>query len=278
MFRYLKEFLRNILIYRNEKFHCQKIQVWAGETCTLRCKNCSQLFPYIKPKKYDMDKVIEDLKKLLKHIVPEEIHIIGGEPFVNKDIGKLIQYVCKVNPGKQNKVVSNGSIIPDKSVLDILKANKEHIYITVSGYDCIRDRQEKFKQIMQENDIKCVTVWEDRDWYFMGGVGDNAIEKIKNPKTLYRNFTACWDKTCHTIADGELTKCPRMHNSPKVMKGEKVLFIEHLPIKMVPDNFIGTALVATCYTDKTYRESCKYCYGVSDVNNVYCKRAEQLKN
>ena len=272
-FIYLFEFVHNLFKYSFHKFKCKKLQVWVGQKCSLRCKNCSQLFPYIEQKIYDINQVVEDLDKLLKFIEPEEIHIIGGEAFTNPNIGTIIEYISKVNPNKQNKIVSNGTIIPKEDVLKILKANREHIFITVSSYDCAKERQNKFKLLMDEWQIPCIMIQESSEnWYYMG---DNTLNEIKGYKKIMKNFTACWDRSCYTLADGEISICPRMHNSPLVRINEKKMFIEHLPIRKLPNNFISRVLIATCFSEKTFRESCRFCYGVSDNNNLYCKKAEQ---
>ena len=270
---YLGDFIKALFKYSTQKIPLDKLQIWIGETCTLKCKNCSQLFPYIEQKLYDIDSVIKDTKKILLHCSPKSLHIIGGEPFTNKNIGKLIEFIAKINPAQPNKIITNGTIIPSEETLSILEKYKDDIYITISGYDCIKDRQIKFQQICQERNIKCKIINEDSPWFY---TGDPSTEEIKDINSIIRNFTACWDRSCHTIADGELSICPRMKNSSQIFKHDK-WFIENMPIKYLGRGLISRALIAACLSSKTYREACKYCYGVSSINNVYCVRAEQLK-
>lgn len=269
---YIWEFIRNLFKYFNKKFKTKKLQIWVGQTCTLKCKNCSQLFPYINQKLYDINDVIAELKILLNFIEPESIHIIGGEPFTNKNIDKLIDFVCKVNPNKPNKVISNGTIIPQERILESLSRNSESISVTISDYPIVAEKQKKIFEIMQQKGVKVRYVKTVDYWYYMG---NNTENEIKGYKTLKRNFKKCWDRSCNTIANGELSLCPRMHNSPMVFKDEKIMYIEHLPIKNVPNNFIGRALVATCLSSKTYRESCRHCWGLSDASGIKVEKAIQ---
>lgn len=277
LYRYLiytKEFLKNIIKYRNKKIYMQKLQIWTGQTCTLKCKNCSQLFPYIKPKLYNVDKVIGDAKKILKYSDVNAIHIIGGEPFTNKDIAKLIEFIAKVNPKKPNKIITNGTIIPQSSVLEIMQKYKDDIYVTVSDYPHISKQQKKFKETLERYNIRCSIVNGVKKWFYCG---NNTQEEIKDANAIYRNFDACWDRSCYTIADGKLSICPRMHNSPQVFHKEKQMFIEHLPIKILGKiNPFSKALIATSLSAKTYREACKHCLGVSKINNLFCERGEQI--
>lgn len=277
---YLLEFLKNLYKYRNKKIKLEKLQVWVGQTCNLRCKNCSQLFPYIKHRLYDIDVVIDQLKKVLVFCEVDSIHIIGGEPFTNKEIYKLIEYICEKNPNGKNKIVSNGTIIPQNNTLNVLQKYNKQIFVTVSCYDALKDKQDVFAKKLEEYNITCQKICDENfKWFF---VGDTSMKEIKGAKRIQRNFDACWDRTCVTIADGELSICPRMHNSYTVFKHSKKK-IEHLPINKflsAPSNklfaTVKKALIATCLTTKTFREACRYCYGVSSINNMYCNRGEQL--
>lgn len=273
---YIWEFFKNILKYSNKKICVDKLQVWVGQSCSLRCKNCSQLFPYIKQRIYDIDDVINDLKIALEFIDPKSIHIIGGEPFMNPNIGKLVEFVCMANSGKPNKIVSNGTIVIKDDLAKLLGENNENIFVTISNYPIVKEKQEKFYKKMQKYNVRTEYVITDDHWFYMG----NPDEKeIKDPKILKRNFLACWDRSCYTLAEGVLSICPRMHNSPLIEqhKNEKYYFIEHLPIRKIYKNVIGRALVATCLTKKTYRESCKYCWGLSNMSNIKVAKAEQIE-
>lgn len=270
---YLKIFFKNLFLLKNKKLNLKKLQIWTGQTCTLKCKNCSQLFPYITPKIYDIDKVIEDTKKVLKHCTVDSLHIIGGEPFTNKEIYKLIEFVSVQNPNKPNKIITNGTILPNEETLKTLEKYKNDIYITISGYNCVNERQVKFKDLCDSKGIKCRIITEDTPWFYLG---NSSMTEIEDREKIAQNFDACWDRTCYTIADGELTICPRMHNSPEIFKHKK-LGVEYLPINFLKFGLFSKALISACLSDETYRESCKYCYGVSCINNLYCVRAEQIE-
>lgn len=278
-FIYFSEFIKNLFKYRNKKVKCKKLQVWVGQVCTLKCKNCSQLFPYIKQYLYDINKVINNLACVLKYVEAEEIHIIGGEPFSHPKVHELINFICKNNPNKNNKIVSNGTIIPEQVTIETLVKNKDSFFVSLSSYDCVKEKQKLFKETIINYGIPFMTVLEDSDkWFYLG---DPNQKEIKGEKTIKNNFQACHDRTCFTLADGVLSIYPRMHNSPLIKregKQEKVMFIEHLPINKMPlIGFIARALIATCFSENTYRESCRFCYGVSGINNLYCEKAEQLE-
>ncbi len=252
---FLKNLL-NLLIDKNKKIKFNKLQVWVGDVCSLKCKHCSQLFPYLKEHKfYDIDKQIEYLDKILSVCEVDSLHIIGGEPFTNKNIYKLIEYIATNNSGKKNKIVSNGTIIPDEKTTEYLKKYRNDIFTTISHYDCAKEQQNKVIQHFEKNEIPYVIINEDiAHWFFMG---TDKQEKLTDKQLIEQNFANCWDKSCYTLADGELSICPRMHNSFKIFKHKKPFF-EYIKASSIKNNLIGKALLLTVF-DSTYpREACLY--------------------
>jgi len=269
---YFREFVRGYSRYSNHKFPIKKLQIWVGQTCTLKCKNCSQLFPYIKPRIYDIDTVIAQTQKILQLCEVESFHIIGGEPFTHKGIGKLIEFVCQQKHSAINKIISNGTILPSDQTVEVLKRFRSDIQIQITRYDCAKERQEKFISLCVVNGIQYFYTAQEALWYYLG---DCNQEEIKDVATIQHNFNACWDRTCTTLADGELSACPRMHNSSLVF-GHSRPFIEHLKVAMLSNNRFSRALIATNLSVATHREACKFCHGITGFNKTLVKRGEQL--
>ena len=266
-------FLKNLFCKTN-KIKINKLQIWVGDICTLRCKHCSQLFPFLKEHKlYNIDEQIKYLDKILSVCDVNSLHIIGGEPYTNKDIYKLIEYVAIHNKGKKNKIISNGTIIPDKNTTKYLKKYKNDIFTTVSYYECKKEHQNKFIQHFKDNGIPCFVIDDDlASWFFMG---TNTQKRITSMQVVKNNFSACWDRTCYTLADGELSLCPRMHNSYKIFNHKKPFF-EYIPAKLIHNNKIGKALLQTVFDSTQPREACFYCYGLSTINKCKVPRGEQI--
>ena len=163
---FVYEFVRNLLKYK--KIKIKKLQIWTGEICTLRCKNCSQLFPYIKPQIpiYDINSVIEYTKNLMKYCEIESFHIIGGEPFLNKEIWKLVEFVCNQEHKNINKIISNGTILPEKRTMEILAKYKNDIIINISEYKCAEEKQKNFINLCKEFNVNYSI--ESQNWYYCG--------------------------------------------------------------------------------------------------------------
>jgi organic radical activating enzyme len=103
--------------------------------CTLNCEACMQYMPY----RLQNDIAYEELKRqlafLFKHVsFVGEISIIGGEPFLHAHLADLINHMRRQYSGKIGSLVltTNGTIIPDSSVLALCREKK--VFISVSDY------------------------------------------------------------------------------------------------------------------------------------------------
>ena len=83
-------------------------------TCNLHCKNCSvidfQGNKYL-GKTMNIDDVIKINKKLIKlGVVLQRLTLLGGEPTLNKDIVKIINYLSEFKniTFKELKMITNG--------------------------------------------------------------------------------------------------------------------------------------------------------------------------
>ena len=69
-----------------------RIQYVVSERCSLKCEDCSHLMQYYKqPKDIDLNQYKSAFDLLIKNAdYIAELRILGGEPFMNSDMGNLI--------------------------------------------------------------------------------------------------------------------------------------------------------------------------------------------
>ena len=124
------------------------------ERCTLKCQDCSNLMQYYKsPVNADIDLMINSMIKLFDvGATIGELRIIGGEPFVNRDIDKLLRFLndSQENHGK-TIVYTNGTIIPSKSTTELLK--NLNAFIDISNYGELSRRYEELVSHLDKNNI-----------------------------------------------------------------------------------------------------------------------------
>ena len=52
--------------------------VWLGSICNLKCKNCSNLIPYIEDKVFDKDKIISNMEYITGSVHIDKVQIQGS--------------------------------------------------------------------------------------------------------------------------------------------------------------------------------------------------------
>ena len=193
--------------------------------CSLACKNCIQLQPYFKKHEvFEATKLIGWLEQIFKFC--DYIHIIsplGGEPFINKDLSKFIDYLYqKKQEGKIGfiRLVTNGTICPESSIIESLA--REGIFVLVGNYENVltdyhkkqrHELIEKFEKI----GVKYTLAEPDFEWFDMG-----KCEERRNltEEQIQRSFATCNFKNCAGIFEGKLYRCGKLYSLEQTVQME----------------------------------------------------------
>ncbi len=247
-----KELKKNRLVF-------SRIAVSVTNQCSLRCRDCNNLMPYCKEKfMVDVGEQIQDLKKIFDYVDGIiNVEVIGGEPFVYKDLSVLLQYLCAEPRVKFVDITSNGTVLPLPEVQEILKHPK--ICVRLSDYGKINS--EKIQRIyreLEQNQI-CVQNLNNRKWILPGDVSRRQKSKIRM-KYEYFNCDARID--CRTLYKGKLYVCgraPVLDELGLLTDGSSFLDIR----KMDADRRMGRKQLYNFFVND-YAESCAYCDCSSD--------------
>ena len=102
--------------------------------CNFHCRDCSNLIPYFKnPADFDLNMLIRDIDDFLSHV--DRVHrfiIMGGETFLYRDLHKLLSYMISTTKIDLIHLFTNGSIIPESDILQLLKHRK--VLVTISSF------------------------------------------------------------------------------------------------------------------------------------------------
>ncbi len=186
--------------------------------CTLRCKNCANLISLINTRKdismpYNIsyEEFCNDLDKLLIGVNEIKIFtVIGGEPFLHKDLVKILRYINTKNKIKRFSIVTNGTIIPNEDTLKELAKLKRFV-VNISDYSSNPELKTKVKREQLINELKKYNVkYTARNnffWHVMGDVTDRKRTKEEN-----LNLYKLCDNSYTSIIDGGFYVCPRGSN------------------------------------------------------------------
>ncbi|MBO4864514.1 MAG: radical SAM protein [Eubacterium sp.] len=226
--------------------------------CNLNCRHCADLIPFRKALVYNKEQVIEDLNKLLEAVdIIEEVLLIGGEVFLYKDLKTITKY-CIDNPKIKNVILTtNGSIIPDEEMLDLLKDKK--VMVRVSGYpEYVTPTRKKLISLIKEKSIKC----EDLSFQQWKDVGINN-KKNSTPKELEELFIGCPMKDCLSInGDGLIFWCSREMAAYYTADYPTPDSSEYINVRDSSINELREKWIK--FLDLKYLSTCDYCNGIND--------------
>lgn len=227
--------------------------------CSLRCTNCANLMQYYaKPCDYETEGIIGSIKRLLECVdYIDCFRILGGEPFLHRDIASIISFCTAQGKLRQVQIVTNGTIVPEQEVLKSLQHPKASVYI--SDYGKYSVNKSRLETCLAAYGIESVSdlnyTWDD-----MGGVErrDYSPERVRS---VYRG---CRD-ICKTLVEGLVYVCPRAAHADKlgiVPRKEQ----DCVDLYNGSTSFVRRKLLELYNVE--YVEACYYCNAVEDRSKI----------
>lgn len=180
-----------------------KLNFLVTTKCTLRCKNCIGMIPFIDAKDADKQQVTEDIENVLRGIdecVVAEIG--GGEPLLYPDLAEILTHLINSEKITYIRIPTNGTVLPSKDVTKLLKHHKVSLYISNYGFEKYTNR---FLDFVKENSIRYLFC-EEMKWIDAGGA--SCREKPLLQKIVeYSRCSA--GKLCKTVYQGRIYHCAR---------------------------------------------------------------------
>lgn len=254
------------------------ITVIVGQACSLKCRHCANFSPFAPEpaKHYPLEQILDDLKILFRavHSIPK-IQVQGGEPFLYKELPELLDFIRASGKATTITVATNGTIVPNGTVLGSLKKND--VRVRISSYPATpKEKVELLKEKLQELDIQ---IWlyefisDDSMWFDMGEISTPLPAYTHTgaaESDLQRRFLNCPFHDCFILENSRVGRCGRCVIAPEVQKFTPkesdtlpVAWAEDFPEKL--REYLETP---------AYMEACRYCWG-ADGQKV--PPAQQLK-
>lgn len=189
----------------------RSIDLVITEKCSLKCKDCSNLMQYYEaPVDISYNEIIQDFNDLTKavdHIY--EVRLIGGEPFMNKEIYKIIEYIV-ASPKITKLVVYSNAMIPIKpSQTHIIQHPK--IVFSLTDYGDLAKNTKRVTQSLDDLGV-AYRLHEPENWTDSGVIHDFK-RSIEEQKQL---FSDCCGKNLLTVSDNKLYRCPFAANADRL--------------------------------------------------------------
>lgn len=233
------------------KLFLRSVDLVITEKCSLKCKDCSNLMQYYEaPVDIPFDDIVADfdaLTQAVDHI--HEVRLIGGEPFMNKEIYKTIEYVVASPKITQLVVYTNGMIPIKKEHAHILTNPK--VVFTITDYGDLAKNTLKVAASLEEIGV-AFRLHPPENWTDSGVIQDFG-RSLEANKIL---FSECCGKNLYTVSDGKFYRCPFVANADRLQA------IPDDPLNAVPVT-ASSAEIRHYATAIEYLPACNYCKGRS---------------
>lgn len=199
--------------YDKNEINIPQITFCITSKCTLKCRDCGSLIPEFNSRthinmsidefKFNLDKITTVANKIRRAV------LLGGEPFIHPNLDEMINLICSKSNIDILEIMTNGTKIPNKKVLDVLKKYNTKVYVYISNYSenpALKTilKNDNLKRVLKEYSIKIQMV-ETNGWLKEFGFGN----KISNPKDSIFKYNRCHCSHCTQIFNNKLYPCSK---------------------------------------------------------------------
>jgi organic radical activating enzyme len=236
---------------QNDKKFMRSLDIVITEKCTLKCVDCSNLMQYYdNPINYDIETIKSSFTSLMtsiSHIY--EVRIIGGEPFINKDAYKIIDFF--INHNKVSKVVIYTNATINLKEAEMINFSNPKLVFFVTDYGNLSKNTEKVLNVLNKMNVAFRSV-PPNNWTDSAKIGfhNRTIEEHQDI------FDKCCGKNLYTLQDSKIYRCPFAANA------EKLKAIPQNSLNSVNVNDSSLSISNYLYSD-SYLPACTMCNGRS---------------
>lgn len=210
--------MKNIYLFKPERKKCvggsfledyckrlegsilDQVEMHIMDACNLNCRGCAHYSPIFKKEIPNFDERIRDvclLKEKFDGIL--RFYILGGEPFLNPEVGKYAQVISQILPDTEIYIVTNGLLVPrvSQNILEDIKS--AGVIIEISEYEPTHRMIDDIKATLNNAEIPYVIRALDTKQKF------NIPLSLEAKDDFY-----CISNGCITIWNGKIARCPQV--------------------------------------------------------------------
>lgn len=230
------------------------------ECCSLKCRDCSFLMQYYQhPQNIDLGRYKYAVDRFLDIVDRvSEIRPIGGEPFVNPYMYKVLEWYHDNRKIGSLDVYTNGTIVPSDRTIEALKYKKVRVHI--SDYGAVN--QEKLEKVVErltkegiKFNIRKYDVWQN---------GGDLRKRNFSKEQMEDVFSKCFMTNCYSFLKTRFYGCPRAAH------GMNMGAIPDMPYDYVdfgdegiPDDVLKQQLISLM-RERRFLGTCDYCDGLDN--------------
>lgn len=276
---FMKRVYPVLSVYFYNEFYVELAQICLTERCSLKCKACAHGCYAVDAGSPDMslEMAKESADSFFDKVdLIKEFVLIGGEPFLYKELDKIIAYIGDRYRNKMLifAITTNGTIMPDQRVLDMCQ--KYRVLIRISNYSAelkyLEKKYAKLKKKLDWNKVAYILTDSEHHWL---DYGFETINRGGKEEELVRVFDKC--KTpCREIRGSRYYYCV-MARSVSDNLGFGLGKDDYLDFRKIKKEDKKVLLEFEMgYSDKGYLDMCNHCNG-ADAVDCLIPAAQQVR-
>ena len=184
------------------KFFLEYIETHLVDGCNLNCRSCGHYASlFSKDEVYPMDEFKRDMRQLSQHIDLGILRLLGGEPFLAKNLDEYVKIARKYFPRTIIILVSNGLLIPSTSEKVFQAIRENQILVEITEYPPTTKIKSQILQKLKDQKIG----------FIFGSKVDKFMLRFLRGKSKwnpYESMKNCESRYCYFLRHGKLYKCP----------------------------------------------------------------------
>lgn len=197
-------FTTSLVKLHSHKFFLEYIETHVVDYCNLNCRSCGHMASlFSKNDFYKLDEFRRDMRQLSYHIDLAVLRLLGGEPFLAKNLDEYVKISREYFPQSMIVIVTNGLLIPtiDKKILTAIRENQ--VVVEITQYPPTTKMMDRISQTLNDNGVIHFFGAPIKDFMmrFIRGKEDQKYNPIQSMKL-------CESRYCHFLRNGKLYKCP----------------------------------------------------------------------
>ena len=194
--------------FDESKTYMRSLDVMITTTCSLKCRNCSNLMQYyVYPQHTSREKILLALDILNENVdYISEYRVIGGEPLMNKDWADVVNGISKKNAEAKIFIYTNATISPKDEQLESFQG--KNVNFTITDYGKLSRNIDKMMEKLTKYNISF-----DRqpagDWTDCSSIKHHK----RTVSELEEVFKQCCVKYIYTLLHGKIYRCPFIANA-----------------------------------------------------------------
>lgn len=186
------------------------------EKCTLKCKHCRALIPYMEnPVNVPFEKLKDEIDALINNVdIIGSCEVIGGETFLYPHLAEAINYLSSFDKVKCIRITTNCTVFPDEKLVTALKNGK--VMLQLSDYGLL-EKMAALVRVLEKNNIpfriEKYENWEDNGF---GEFLNKTPDEIKKKFDVCKYRGRCSVTNAVFVEGGKIWACARASRSNRI--------------------------------------------------------------